>query len=57
MARDYKGIGNQEMTAVILKCSELTSISGEKKEQSQTQLKPDMTQELQTLDRTEQRYV
>jgi len=57
MARDYKGIGNQEMTAVLLKCSELTTTWGDKSEISQTPSKRDMTQELRISDRTVQRYV
>ena len=57
MARDYKGIGNQEMTAVILKCSESTTTLGDRSEISQTQSRQNMMLGLQTSDRTGQRYV
>lgn len=57
MARDYKGIGNQEMTAVILKCSGSTTTLEDRSEISQTQSRQDMMPGLQTSDRTGQQYV
>lgn len=57
MARDYKGLGNQDMTAVILKCSGSTTTLGDRSEISQTQSRQDMMPESQTSDRMGQQYV